>query len=59
MRYVPAWLPGAGWKQKAKLYRTYVEEMLRAPFDLVKQQMVSGYIVHAMLFMYSQTTYLN
>ncbi|KAI0696993.1 cytochrome P450 [Cerioporus squamosus] len=42
LRYVPAWFPGAGWKQKAKLYREYLEEMLVAPFELVKRQMAAG-----------------
>ncbi|RPD72903.1 cytochrome P450 [Lentinus tigrinus ALCF2SS1-7] len=42
LRYVPAWFPGAGWKHKAKLYREYLEEMLLAPFELVKQQMAAG-----------------
>ena len=37
MRYVPAWFPGAGWKHKAKAYHDYLEEMLRAPFELVKK----------------------
>ncbi|KAI0748079.1 cytochrome P450 [Daedaleopsis nitida] len=42
LRYVPAWFPGAGWKHKAKEYHDYLEEMLRAPFDLVKRQMATG-----------------
>ncbi|RDX44656.1 cytochrome P450 [Lentinus brumalis] len=42
LQYVPAWFPGAGWKQKAKLYREYLEEMLLAPYELVKQQMAAG-----------------
>ncbi len=40
VKYVPAWFPGAGWKQKAKLYRGYLEEMLLTPYELVKRQMV-------------------
>ncbi|KAI0794561.1 cytochrome P450 [Fomes fomentarius] len=42
LRYVPSWFPGASWKHKAKEYRDYLEEMLRAPFELVKQQMTAG-----------------
>ena len=40
VQYVPAWFPGTAWKQKAKLYRQYVEGMLQEPFELVKQQLV-------------------
>ncbi|KAI0723231.1 cytochrome P450 [Earliella scabrosa] len=42
LRYVPAWLPGATWKYKAKEFHDYLEEMLRAPFELVKKQMAAG-----------------
>ena len=41
VRYVPTWFPGAGWKIKAEQYRGLLEEMLQAPFQLVKRQMVS------------------
>ncbi|KAH9934389.1 cytochrome P450 [Fomitopsis serialis] len=42
LRCVPAWFPGAAWKRKAQLYHDYLQEMLRAPFELVKRQMAAG-----------------
>ncbi|KAH9841049.1 cytochrome P450 [Rhodofomes roseus] len=42
LRYVPEWFPGAAWKRKARMYHDYLQKMLRAPFELVKQQMAAG-----------------
>ena len=56
MRFVPSWFPGATWKRKAKLYRDYMEKMLRVPFELVKQQIVRAkalYIAESLTHLYS------
>ena len=42
VRYVPSWFPGTGWKVKAKLLRKLFHEMTDAPFQFVKDQMVSS-----------------
>jgi len=42
LRYVPDWLPGAGWKAKAKRYRKLLDDMADIPHQLVKDQMVAG-----------------
>ena len=47
VRAVPSWLPGAGWKRKAMMYRDCVEETLRVPFELVKRQMVCASHLHS------------
>jgi hypothetical protein len=42
MRHVPAWFPGAGWKRMAKVFVALNKEVAYAPFELVKEQMVSN-----------------
>ncbi|KAG1855191.1 cytochrome P450 [Suillus subalutaceus] len=39
---VPAWLPGAGFKRLAREWRETLKEMVSAPHELVKDQMVAG-----------------
>ncbi|KAG2033225.1 cytochrome P450 [Suillus americanus] len=39
---VPAWFPGAGFKRIARKWRETLEEMVSAPHNLVKDQMVAG-----------------
>ena len=41
VRYVPSWLPGAGFKRKAQKYRKTIEAMLDRPYEYVQQQMVT------------------
>ncbi|KAJ8695766.1 hypothetical protein PTI98_005695 [Pleurotus ostreatus] len=42
LKYVPAWVPGAGFQKKAKEWKHYAETMLRDPFAVVKEKMASG-----------------
>ncbi|KIJ65809.1 hypothetical protein HYDPIDRAFT_109838 [Hydnomerulius pinastri MD-312] len=42
LRYVPQWIPGAGWKQKAAAYRRTLTDTLNVPYNLVKQHMAAG-----------------
>ncbi|KAF9444950.1 cytochrome P450 [Macrolepiota fuliginosa MF-IS2] len=42
MRFIPTWLPFAGFKRKALETRSAVDAMFRVPFDLVKEDMKSG-----------------
>ena len=41
VRYAPDWLPGAGWKAKAKRYANLLDDMANIPHQLVKDQIVS------------------
>lgn len=40
LKYVPAWVPGAGFQKKAKEWKHYAEKMVKDPFAVVKERMV-------------------
>ncbi|KAJ6607665.1 cytochrome P450 [Mycena sp. CBHHK59/15] len=42
LRYVPSWLPGAGFKRKAKEWRKLARAMVDEPFAEVKRKMALG-----------------
>jgi hypothetical protein len=42
LRYVPSWVPGAGFKKKAREWRQNYRDMAEVPHKLVKQRMVSA-----------------
>lgn len=42
LRYVPEWIPGAGFKRKARLYRESVMAMLHEPYNYVHGRMDQG-----------------
>ncbi|THU83987.1 cytochrome P450 [Dendrothele bispora CBS 962.96] len=42
LKYVPEWMPGAGFKRKAKNWARYSRIMREMPFDAAKQEIVSG-----------------
>ncbi|TFK28470.1 cytochrome P450 [Coprinopsis marcescibilis] len=42
LRYVPEWLPGAGFKRKARGWRLLMEEMRDRPFDELESKIASG-----------------
>ena len=46
MRYVPDWMPGAGFKVKAARWRDVHMQLLNIPFDMVRKQMVSTSRLH-------------
>lgn len=41
VKYVPSWMPGAGFKKQAKEWRGLAEKMLNSPFDMVNRKIVS------------------
>lgn len=41
LRYVPAWVPGAGFQRQAKQWRKVAEDMVHKPFEATKQALVS------------------
>ena len=40
LRYVPSWVPGAGFQRKAREWKKTVEDMTSVPYEFVKQRMV-------------------
>ncbi|KAH9930559.1 cytochrome P450 monooxygenase [Amylocystis lapponica] len=42
LKYVPDWMPGAGFKRKALEVKIHVEQLLNAPFDMVKNALAAG-----------------
>ncbi|KAF8843183.1 cytochrome P450 [Paxillus ammoniavirescens] len=42
LRHVPSWVPGAGFKIKAKEWRATLEQMVQQPYQFVKDQMAAG-----------------
>ncbi|OCH95809.1 cytochrome P450 [Obba rivulosa] len=42
LKHVPEWFPGAGFKRQAAEWRQWNREMLNRPFDMVKEQVLSG-----------------
>jgi hypothetical protein len=44
VKYVPAWVPGAGFQKIAARSRKLNEEFLNGPYDLVKEEMVKSHL---------------
>ncbi|KAF8876756.1 cytochrome P450 [Infundibulicybe gibba] len=42
LKHVPEWMPGAGFKRKAKEWAQNMKELREAPFDLFKEGMARG-----------------
>ncbi|KAF5393735.1 hypothetical protein D9757_000328 [Collybiopsis confluens] len=42
LKYVPDWMPGAGFKLKAKEFEATLSELVERPHNFVKQQISSG-----------------
>lgn len=42
MRYIPSWVPGAGFQKKATDWKKSIDHMRDAPFKFVKDAMVSA-----------------
>lgn len=43
LKFVPAWVPGAGFQRKALQWRRLLEDVFEKPYDLLKKQMVSEF----------------
>ena len=39
LKYVPAWMPGAGFQRTAKEWSKTLEEMVEMPYNFTKEQM--------------------
>ncbi|KAG7448607.1 cytochrome P450 [Guyanagaster necrorhizus] len=42
LRYVPAWVPGAGFQKQARLWRRQAREMIEIPFENTKKAYENG-----------------
>ncbi|KAF9449842.1 cytochrome P450 [Macrolepiota fuliginosa MF-IS2] len=42
LKYVPEWLPGAGWKRRANYVKKVNELVSRRPFEIVKEKLARG-----------------
>ncbi|KAF7968068.1 hypothetical protein HWV62_32053 [Athelia sp. TMB] len=42
LRYVPAWVPGAGFQTQARVWKKDTDTLFNAPFDAVKAAMADG-----------------
>ncbi|KAI0632727.1 cytochrome P450 [Trametes polyzona] len=42
LRYVPAWMPGAGWKRKGEAYRANMDRTTDLPHRYAKDQLAAG-----------------
>ncbi|TFY65416.1 hypothetical protein EVG20_g5603 [Dentipellis fragilis] len=42
LKYMPTWMPGAGWKRHAYRTREKVQKSLNLPFEMVKGTMANG-----------------
>ncbi|KAJ4485859.1 cytochrome P450 [Lentinula aciculospora] len=45
LKYVPSWMPGAGFKRKAACWRKSVLQMRDAPFEAVTKAMKQGFVM--------------
>ncbi|KAI0747871.1 cytochrome P450 [Daedaleopsis nitida] len=42
LKYVPEWIPGAGFKKRARLWSVEVEKLRSAPFEEVQRRLAAG-----------------
>ncbi|KAH9072900.1 hypothetical protein EDB83DRAFT_141097 [Lactarius deliciosus] len=49
LKHVPEWIPGAGFKKRAKEWRKLSQVMTNFPYDMVNDKVVSGCFVSACL----------
>ncbi|KAF8841332.1 cytochrome P450 [Paxillus ammoniavirescens] len=42
LKYIPSWLPGAGFKRKAKEYAAVLHDLVEIPHNYVKSQLAAG-----------------
>lgn len=41
VKYIPSWLPGAGFQNHGKRWADAAHDMITVPFDLVKKKIAS------------------
>jgi hypothetical protein len=55
VRFLPAWLPGAGFKRQAEIWRNRIYEFAAIPYQFVKKAMVSDWDSLPLLYICSST----
>jgi hypothetical protein len=55
VKYVPEWMPGAGFKTKAKEWRKLSQAMINVPYDMVKEKFVSEIPLFATIHRHAST----
>ncbi|KAK7034643.1 hypothetical protein VNI00_012285 [Paramarasmius palmivorus] len=45
LRYVPAWVPGAGWRRQAEAWYQVTKSMINLPFGAAKEKIAQGTIL--------------
>ena len=43
-KYVPAWVPGAGFQRKAKEGRQAIDDLIAVPYTAMKKNMVRSFL---------------
>jgi hypothetical protein len=41
LKYVPSWMPGAGFKRQAEIWKKDVDDLYNLPFEVTKRNIVS------------------
>lgn len=49
LKFVPAWVPGAGFQRKALHWRRLLEDVFEKPYDLLKKQIVRKFLKSRLL----------
>ena len=49
VRHIPEWMPGASFRRKAKIWRKSIIRMPMAPYEAVKEALVSDILSMARL----------
>lgn len=44
MKYIPSWLPGAGFRRKAKEYASVIRDLAEIPYAWAKTQLVRNVV---------------
>ncbi|KAH9003795.1 cytochrome P450 [Lactarius hatsudake] len=47
LKHLPDWFPGTGFKRRARHGRRLVDEMVNAPFNMVKEDLLRGTLKHS------------
>jgi hypothetical protein len=55
VKYVPSWVPGAGFKRTAQAWKNNLEAVANKPYAFVKQQMEGGKYVPSYLSNWFET----
>lgn len=52
MKYIPEWMPGAGWKRKVSNWRKHTDDVFDKPFVAMKAAMVRNNLAAVLFAIY-------